>query len=212
MSRYWLLFAMLPAMTAMADNPVPVGEFSTGKLDGWTEKSFAGHTDYQLVALDGQTVLQARSKAAASGLVRKIKIDLGKTPYLNWRWKIDATLGHPDERSKQGDDYPARVYVVFSGGAFFWRTRALTYVWSSSQPKGAQWANAYTGNVRMIAVRSGQALKGQWVTERRNIRADFKLLFGTDIRYLDAVAVMSDTDNTGGEALAWYGDIYFSAQ
>ncbi len=212
MNRYLLLSAMLLAMTAMADSPVPVGEFSTGKLDGWTEKGFAGHTDYQLVTLDGQTVLQARSKAAASGLVRKIKIDLGKTPYLNWRWKIDHTLGHPDERSKQGDDYPARVYVVFSGGAFFWRTRAVNYVWSSSQPMGAQWANAYTGNVRMIAVRAGQALKGQWVTERRNIREDFKLLFGTDIRYLDAVAVMSDSDNTGGEALAWYGDIYFSAQ
>ncbi len=217
--KYWLLFLILLPAILGAGAPVVVGNFSAGTLDGWDEESFAGHTDYQLVTRDGRQVLQARSQAAASGLFRKVRIDLTRTPYLNWSWKIENTLkydpgsaqGIPDERSKQGDDYPARIYVVFSGGLLFWKTKALNYVWSSSQQQGANWANAYTSNARMIAVQGGDESAGLWVSEQRNIREDFKLLFGKDVRYVDAVAVMTDTDNTGSEALAWYGDIYFSA-
>ena len=61
----------------------------------------------------------------------------------------------------------------------------------------------------MVALRSGSAEAGRWMQERRDVRADFQRLFGTDITRLDAVALMTDTDNGGGEARAWYGDISF---
>jgi hypothetical protein len=125
---------------------------------------------------------------------------------------VDQVLSGVDERSKAGDDYPARVYVVVSGGAAFWKTRSLVYVWSSNQAVGATWNNAFTGNARVMALRSGMRDAGGWVSEKRNIRADFRQLFGEDIRQIDAVALMTDTDNSGQSATAWYGDIYFTTQ
>ena len=117
-----------------------------------------------------------------------------------------------DERGKAGDDYPARVYVVVSGGVAFWKTRSLVYVWSSGQPVGATWNNAYTSNARVMALRSGMRDAGRWVNEKRDIRADFKQLFGEEIDAIDAVALMTDTDNSGQSATAWYGDIVFTAR
>ena len=189
---------------------LPIGQFSAGELQDWKAKSFAGETRYQLVQQDGRRVLQADSKGTASGLYREIAVDLERMPYLNWSWRINNVLNGVDERSKAGDDYPARVYVVVSGGIAFWKTRSLVYVWSSNQPVGSTWENAFTGNVKTIALRSGNS-KG-WFSEKRDVRADFKRLFGDDIKQIDAVALMTDTDNSHQAATAWYGDIYFSAQ
>lgn len=149
----------------------------------------------------------------ASGLVKKVSVNLDQTPYLHWRWRVKGVLGQPDEQSKQGDDYPARIYVVKDGGWALWRTRSINYVWSSSQPEGSVWPNAYTEQSMMVAVRSGVPVDpSRWVTERRNLREDFKSLFGKDVHQIDLVALMTDTDNTGSNATAWYGDIYFSSE
>jgi hypothetical protein len=192
---------------------VPVGEFSLRKLDGWESKAFKGNTDYSLIDQNGRTVLRAQSHAAASGLVRRIRIDLDQTPYLNWSWRIENTLGALNEQTKSGDDYPARIYVVVSGGLAFWRTRSLNYVWASITLRGRTWPNAYAGDhVIMLAQRSGSAELGQWRQEKRDVRADLRVHFGESIRYIDAVALMTDTDNSGGKAVAYYGDIYFSAR
>ena len=167
-------------------------------------------TGYRLVTQDGRQVLEAASKGAASGLVREIRVDLEKLPYLNWSWRVDDVLTGIDERTKAGDDYPARVYVIVSGGIAFWRTRTLIYVWSSRQPAGSTWENAFTSNARVMALRSGKGTG--WVTERRDVRADFKTCFNDDITFIDAVAIMTDTDNSQQEATAWYGDIFFSSE
>jgi hypothetical protein len=137
---------------------------------------------------------------------------LNRTPWLNWSWRVDKVLDSVDERSKAGDDYPVRVYVVVSGGAAFWKTRSLVYVWSSNQPVGATWNNPYTSNARIMALRSATKDAGRWVNEKRNIRADFRQLFGEDISAIDAVALMTDADSSGQSATAWYGDIYFTAR
>ncbi len=210
-STHWRIpVATLCLSGAVLAAGVTVGNFSQGDLSGWEEESFVGHTDYQLLSEANRTVLQAKTNASASGLFREIDIDLNKTPYLNWSWKVDNIYQGNDERSKQGDDYPARVYVVVSGGLFFWKTRAINYVWSSNQSVGSRWDNAYTGNAKMIAVQSGGDKIGQWVMEKRNLRQDFKRLFGKEIDRIDAVAIMSDSDNTKQRASAWYGDIFFS--
>lgn len=194
-----------------ADGPaskIPV--LTDADLSAWESWDFSGVTRYSRVELDGRTVLEAVSDSAASGLYRKIYVDLEKTPVLHWSWRVDNTLGDIDETSKGGDDYPARVYAIASHPVFFWKTYALSYVWSSAQPEGTAWPNAYTDNARVIAVRSGSPGLRRWHGERRNVREDFQRLFGRDVRYIDAVAVMTDTDDTGGRAEAYYGDIWFS--
>ncbi len=206
------LLALWPLSPAMAEEEVIVGAFSRGELEPWEEKRFEGLTRYRLVERDGATVLHAVGEGSASGLYRKIEIDLTRTPYLNWSWKvIEAPRGN-DERSRAGDDYGARVYIVVSGGLAFWNTIALNYVWSANQGAGAHWPNAYTANAHMVAVRGAETPTGQWRHEKRNVREDLKRYFGRDITRIDAVALMSDGDNTGQRVEALYGDIRFTAR
>ncbi len=182
-------------------------------LKGWEQKSFAGNTDYRIAEENGRKVLVADSMATASGLGKKIKVDLNKTPYINWSWKVDNTLDGLDETTKAGDDYVARLYVVKSGGALLWKTKALNYVWSSNQSQEDIWRNAFQPkNAIMLAVRGSKDQPGQWVTEKRNVLEDFKKAFGKDIDKIDAVAIMTDTDNSMREASASYGEIYFTAE
>lgn len=209
----WLigLLLCLPALSLAADT-LAIADFDGEGLKGWKSRVFQGQTEYTLVKDDGQRVLKAESQASASGLYKNISVDLTRTPWLSWRWKIKDTLGNINERSKEGDDYPARVYVVFSGGVTFWRTRSVAYVWSSNQPAGREWPNAFTDNARIIALQGGAQRAGEWIQEKRDVRADYKRLFGEDIEQADAIAIMTDTDNAGGSATAWYGDIHFSSQ
>ena len=183
-----------------------------GGIAGWEEKVFEGNTRYETVRQDGRSVVRATSSGTASGLYLERRIDLDRTPILRWTWRVDATLRDIDERTRDGDDYSARVYVIRSHPVFLWRTRAVNYVWASTQAAGETWPNAYTDASRNVAVRSGDADTGRWVEERRDVRADFLELFGEPVRYVDAVAIMTDTDNTGGAAVAYYGDITFTSE
>jgi len=210
-SFLFIFFLSSPATEAEDNISHPIGHFSSGSLDNWNNKIFSGTTDYQLVQLDGSQVLKAESHAGASGLFNQQHIDLHKTPYLNWRWRIDKRLNNLDEQSKGGDDYSARIYVVISGGWTFWKTKAINYVWSGNTAKGSIWPNAFAGkSAMMIALRSGDDKTHSWYQEKRNVLQDIQSQFGKDIRYIDAVALMTDTDNAQGEALSYYGDIYFS--
>lgn len=207
---YWLL--LLPIIANADNSRIDIARFSQNELTDWKTKVFSGETQYALTNTDGRTVLHAESTAAASGLFREIKIDLSKTPILHWSWKVDNVLTNIDEHTKAGDDYPARVYVVFSGGVAFWRTRAINYVWSNNQRINSNWRNAFTENAQMIAVQSGATETGRWVNQKRDVLEDYRRLFGKDPSNVDAVAIMTDTDNTGATASAWYGDIWFSTK
>ncbi|WP_419865991.1 DUF3047 domain-containing protein [Methylomonas methanica] len=213
MKTVWLLLiTILPLHhAAVADTKLAIGEFSQNRLEGWEHKSFKGETQYRLQAIDGVTVLTADSHAAGSGMFKEQHIDLEQTPFLNWSWRIGNRLTGLNEQSKAGDDYPARVYVVVKGGLAFWQTKAINYVWAGNTKKDTVWPNAFAGDhAMMLALRGPEASLNVWQAEKRNIRADFKQLFGENISAIDAVAIMTDTDNGGGQAAAAYGDIWFS--
>ncbi|MHC1698192.1 MAG: DUF3047 domain-containing protein [Geobacteraceae bacterium] len=188
---------------------VTVAAFSRGDLSGWSKKIFNGETEYSIVQIDGRKALRAVSKNAASGLVKKIEKNPSQYPILRWSWKIEHTLKREDATKKSGDDFVARVYVVFPR-VLFWKTRAINYVWSAKLPKGTAIPNAYTANAVMVAVESGDGKAGTWVNEERNVFDDYKRLFGEDPPPLGAVALMSDTDNTGEDAVAYFGDIFLA--
>ena len=193
--------------------PVYISHFSNLSLENWQHKSFKGYTQYQIVPLNKQTVLQAKSTAAASSLYKTVKIDLHKTPYLNWSWRIDKKLAINDEQNKQGDDFSARIYLIIKGEWFFWQTKAINYVWANHSPKNTAWPNPFAGNnVMMIAIRSNNDASKQWYTEKRNVLTDFTRHFGGNIRYIDGIAIMTDTDNAAGSAHSYYADIYFTEQ
>jgi len=186
-----------------------IGNFSIEGLAGWGPKSFNGITEYRLIQENDTTVVKATSLGAASGLVKKVSFDPQKYRYLSWSWKILHTIPGGDETTKAGDDYAARIYVVFPG-KYFWQTKAINYIWANYLNSGASIPNAYTSSAIMVAVQSGPNNAGQWLVEKRDIFADYKNLFGSDPGETSAIAIMTDTDDTGENAIAWYGDITLS--
>ena len=223
------MLLILFSFPLLAQPNVDVGRFSAGDLSNWQPKSFVDFTQYSIAqTIDlkkpgiTQQVLKAVSHKSASGLGKEVPIDLFKTPYLNWSWLIEHKLGKMDETTKDGDDYAARIYVVKDGGWKIWKTRALNYVWSSNQAIDSRWDNAFVGNkARMLAVRGQDDQAGFWQQEKRNVYLDLIAMFGDKgsdnanekaYRYLDAIAIMTDTDNSESHAMAYYGDIFFSAQ
>jgi len=213
----FLLLLLYPFTTfskdQIHDGHVVVGKFSSNKLTGWKEEVFVEETSYFLTKINNEVVLKSLSNNSASGLFKKVTVDIKKYPYLNWRWRVEDRFSSMDETQKAGDDYVARIYVVVSGGFFFWRAKALNYVWSSRMEKEAIWPNAFSpDNTRMIAVRTAEDQIGTWYAEKRNVYEELKAWIGDDVRTIDAIAIMTDTDNSGGQASAFYGDIYFSKE
>lgn len=192
----------------IAAGPLLIDDFAGGLSTKWEKKVFHGETAYEPVREEGRPAVKAESRASASAMIHRISLDPKAYPRLSWSWKIARTIGKGDERSKAGDDYAARVYVVFPS-ALFWRTRAINYIWANRLPRGGFLPNAYTGNAVMVAVESGDGNAGKWIDEERNLLEDYRRAFGEDPSKVGAVAIMTDTDNTGEQAVAWYGAIRF---
>lgn len=207
MLRFALLAAALLAALPLRAEPLVLGRFSAGDTEGWQLRHFEGETRYRIVEDGGTRVLEAESDGAASSFYLEREIDLAARPVLEWRWRVEAPLRVPDERVRAGDDFAARVYVVAPGEGLFALPVAISYVWSGSAPVGADWPNPFTAKVRMFAVESGTAHAGEWRSYRRNLREDFRRLFGREVDRLEGVAVMTDADNSRQRARARYGDI-----
>ncbi len=201
------LLILLTVAAAFAAG-VAVGRFSSGDLSGWRDETFRGRakTSYQLTKDNGRMVLMAQSRHAASGVLKKVNLDPRTFRVLRWSWKVEHTLKGEDVTRKSGDDFAARVYVVFPR-TFFWQTRALNYVWAAKLPKNAVVRSPYTGNAVIVAAESGDGKAGTWVSEERNVYEDYRRAFGEEPPRIGAVAVMTDTDDTRDEVTAWYGDI-----
>ncbi|OEF23402.1 DUF3047 domain-containing protein [Vibrio rumoiensis] len=215
-------FSLFVCFSVSATTVINVTDFNQDKIKRWESKSILDETHYNVEEYKNRIALKAVSDHSASGLILKEKIDLLKTPNISWSWLTSNTLPSLDETTKKGDDYVARVYVVIDGGMMMWNTKSLSYVWSSNQSQGQVWDNAFTGsNVQMIAVRGKQAKIQHWYDEKRNVYQDLIQYFGDKgsdkanqkaYRYIDIIAIMTDTDNSGGKVESYYGDIVFSRE
>lgn len=203
------LYIMLS--TAFASEQLTISQFSTQSLEDWNEKEFQNLTIYSFVKDGDKTVLKAHANNSASGLFKEQTINLAEYPYLNWRWKTTTRLNVDDEKTKLGDDYSARIYIIKDGGFFFWNTKALNYVWAKNEAIESVWPNAFApDNAMMIAVRSKADALNTWFSEKREVAKDFKQAFGEGITEIDGIAIMTDTDNSQDETISYFGELYFS--
>ncbi len=193
-------------LNAFAQETVEISRFATDGIKTWENKSFKGETKYEI----REQKLWAQAQGTASGLFKKQKVDISKTPFLNWSWKVEKLLTGNDEKIKTGDDFPARIYIVVSGGMAFWKTRAINFVWSNKYSTGEHWPNPFTKNAIMYAVESGPKNLGKFVSYKINVQEVLKKTLAKDYAEIDAVAVMTDSDQTGADVSATYGEIFFT--
>jgi len=194
-----------------AECEIIIDDFVDGIKPGWITKSFKGITEYTWINEDGKSFIRATSNNAASGLFYKIEYDIQKYSYIIWNWKVDNIIAGGDALRRSGDDYGARIYIVFPS-FFFWNTTAINYIWANKLPKNQAVPNPFTSNDIMISVESGPSNTGKWIIETRNVFEDYKRYFGEDPPKVGAIAIMTDTDQTGESTSASYGPIAICSQ
>lgn len=190
-----------------APEKILIDDFENGISKEWKEKSFKGKTSYTIVNEGGNHILRAESIGSASGLIYKYSYDPKNYPILLWKWKVENILKKGDATKKQGDDFAARIYVVFPHW-FPPKTKSLNYIWANKLKKGSIVANKFYSKAILIAVESGEENIGKWISEKRNVYQDYKDVFNEEPPKVGAIAIMTDTDQTGERALAYYDDIY----
>ena len=168
-------------------------------------------TEYSVGSNNNGNFLKAVADNAASGLGKKVKIDLNKTPIINITWKVEKDLAGIKENTKKGHDFAARVFVIKKTGATPLSNRAINYVFSSNNSVGFNSPSPYTKKSIDNVLATTEENLNKWVTVKANVKEDFKRFHNLDVDQLDGLAIMSDTDNSKMKTVTYYQNIYFSA-
>ena len=211
---YIFITSLIFLNSALAEN-VNIFKFTEQELSELDVRKVRGadnKTVYTVGSNENGNYLKAVADNAASGLGKEVKIDLNKTPFINITWKIEKDLQGINENSKKGHDFAARVFAVKKTGATPLSNRAINYVFSSNSAVGQSWPSPYTKKSIDNVLATTKDNLNEWVTVKANVKEDFKKFHDLDVKELDGLAIMSDTDNSKMEAIAYYQNIYFSAE
>ena len=192
-------------------NEIKVFEFTQSELETLKKRKVKGETIWTLGSNENGNYIKAEAKAAGSGLGKEIKINLDETPILNITWKVEKDLSGILENSKKGHDFAARVFVIKKTGKTPLSNRALNYVYSSNSNIGESWRSPYTKQSIDYILSTTKKNLNEWITVKVNVKEHFKKFHKIDVNDLNGVAIMSDTDNSKMTAVAYYQNIYFSA-
>ena len=185
---------------------VELSELEVRKVRGADNK-----TNYSIGSNENGNFLKATADNAASGLGKEVKIDLNKTPFINITWKVEKDLSGIKEDTKKGHDFAARVFVIKKTGATPLSNRAINYVFSSNNEIGFNSPSPYTKKSIDSVLSTTKNNLNEWVTVKVNVKEDFKKFHNLDVNELDGLAIMSDTDNSKMKSIAYFQNIYFSA-
>lgn len=229
------LFTLISFQLAAENQQMLLGDFSLqikAIPESWqplTFNSIEEHTSYTLVDDQDIKVVKAESNESASGLTKKIRFNPKEYPYLSWRWKVNKAISGTDVTSKSGDDYAARIYVMFKydlkdlsedeQSSISWYKffngklpplATLNYIWANKMAVGRIVSSPYTDRVKMVILKNKESALQEWHVEERNIYEDYKNAFGEEPKDVISVAIMTDTDNTNAMAETYFGDIVVS--
>ena len=209
------LAAYLTVINISLADEIKVFDFTETELSELEVRKVRGadnKTIYTVGSNDNGNFLKAVADNAASGLGKEVKIDINKTPFINITWKIEKDLPGIKEDTKKGHDFAARVFVVKKTGATPLSNRAVNYVFSSNNDIGENWPSPYTKKSVDNVLASTKSNFNEWVTVKANVKDDFKNFHNLDVNELDGLAIMADTDNSKMKSVAYYQNIYFSAE
>ncbi len=206
-ATFLLLFL---STTALAEI-VKVFEFTEEEFKELKVRKVKGETNWSLGSNEKGNYIRAEAEGTGSGLGKEVIIDLNKTPFINITWKVEKNLSGIVENSKKGHDYAARVFVVKKTGSTALSNRAINYVFSSNNNIGETWNSPYTKKSIDYVLATTLNDNNKWISVKANVKEDFKKLHNLDVNELNGVAIMTDTDNSKKKAVAYYQNIYFSA-
>ena len=214
--KLFIVFLIISSysISALAEKVV-VFEFTEQEFETLEVRKVRGSnekTKYSLGMNENGSFLRAEAKGTASGLGKKVKINLNKTPFINITWKIEKDLKGIDEKSKKGHDYAARVFVVKKTGLTPLSNKAVNYVFSSNNSTNEFWRSPYTKSSIDYVLSTTKDNLNEWVTVKANVKEHFKKLHDLNVEELTGIAIMTDTDQTDIKTISYYQNIYFSSE
>ena len=215
LKKILLVFSLFILSSQSYGEVVKVFEFTENELFNLEEKKVRGAKNKTIFSVgnnENGNFLKAVSSNGGSGIGKEIEIDLEKTPFLNITWKVEKDLSGIDERSKKGHDFAARMFVVKKTGATPLSNRAINFVFSSNEDVNKSWPSPYFSKSIDYVLSSTKEHFNEWVNAKVNVKELFKQLHDLDLKNLDGVALMADTDNSKLNSVAYYQNIFFSAE
>ena len=174
---------------------------------GWSSREKEKMAGVYTVQAEGENkFLHAEARGVSVQIGYETKWELKKYPVLGWKWRAVVFPEGSNERKKSGNDCVLALYVVFGG----WPVpSSIKYIWSDTLPIGASLESPHSGKTKMIVVRSGRSMKDKWVTETRDVLADYRKLFGDGEKNPASrgIGVLTDSDNTNSRAVGDYDNI-----
>jgi hypothetical protein len=225
-----LMIIFFPPVSYSGDQIFLREEFND--LNNWNPLNFPKIkrlTIYSITSAEKERYLKAESDASASGIIYKEEFNVHEFSKIRWRWRIENIYIKGDVRTKEGDDYPIRVYIAFKydpeKATFSERLKykavklfygeypphsAISYIWSSKEYTKRIFTSSYTDRAKMILLEQGSANLGKWKIEDVNIMEDYKDAFGEYPPSTATIAIMNDSDNTGEKSISYvdYMEVY----
>jgi hypothetical protein len=99
---------------------------------GWRHRKFWTRSlmTMAFAVKDEVPSMRFETRDSASMLFRHVDIDLTAYPMLAWRWFIELPINSPlDERTREGDDHPARLFLRFLTDRG--EKRAMEVIWGN---------------------------------------------------------------------------------
>jgi hypothetical protein len=142
---------------------------------GWRPLWMIGPTEiFRDTREDGRACIACRTHEDVAILQHDAPFDLAPGTRIAWDWRVDELPSPWREDSALTHDYLS-VAVEFENG------RDLTYTWSPELPAGTgYWCPLPTWKDREfhVVVRSGAQGLGQWLSEERDLHADYLRYIG----------------------------------
>jgi len=205
----------VPALEVLVDDWSRQAIGATGVPSGWTPYSTIGgrpRYDFTVVEEEGHRALHVKARDEHSTIAREVVVDLKVTPILEWTWKIVSFPAGADIRRKETSDLTAHLFAIWPRTPAWLRSRLIGYAWDEHLPAQSVEQSRKSGMVSFVVVRSGSTGLNQWVTERRDVSADYVKLYGGEPDNPRAVAISIDTNDTHGAAEAFIGRIAFTSR
>ncbi len=209
MKLFWsaLLVLVTAFCRAAETNAVLFSEnFEHGVSNRWQQVKFGALTDYHVVRDGTNCFLEAVADKSCSAFSVKLNIKPPSKLTLRWRWKIDSAPTNGSERVVSRFDHTARVFVAFD--TFIGPPRSLDYIWGNEEKAGTILAHPLSNRTQLLVVESGNARAGEWISEERDVMADWKSCFGQKtMPKIIGIGVLTDGDSLGCKLTGDYADI-----
>jgi Protein of unknown function (DUF3047) len=170
---------------------------------GWRHRKFWTRSPMTMsfAVKDGVPSMRFETHDSASMLARSVDIELASYPMLAWRWYIELPIHSPlDERTREGDDHPARLFLRFLTDRG--EKRAMEVIWGNRLRPGDY---KYIGGFPHFVADAGDDHVGRWLDEKIDLARVYATIWKDAApTHLIDIAVFCDSDDTHTASVSYF--------